>query len=170
MAEESSMEDEEMEIAFRLNGQAVRRRIPNRLHAVDVLREIFGLSGPRVACEHGVCGACTLRVDNEIVRGCLLLAPQLEDADVWTIEGLTATGEIADLQAEFHARNAMQCGWCTAGMLITAAEILDVPAPMDRQAIREQLSGNYCRCTGYQAIVDAVEATQAKRSMARPSP
>jgi carbon-monoxide dehydrogenase small subunit len=164
------MEDEEIEISLTLNGRTARCRVPARLHAVDMLREAFGLSGPRVACEHGVCGACTLRVDGQIVRGCLLLAPQLEGADVWTIEGLTAAGEIADLQAEFRTRNAMQCGWCTAGMLITAAELLDVSAPMDRQEIREQLSGNYCRCTGYQAIVDAVEATQTARLMARPAP
>jgi carbon-monoxide dehydrogenase small subunit len=141
--------------------------VPVRLHAVDLLREVFGLSGPRVACEHGICGACTLRVDGGLARGCLILAPQLEGADVWTIEGVTATGEIADLQNEFHARNAMQCGWCTAGMLITAAEILDAPGAMDRQAIREHLSGNYCRCTGYQAIVDAVEATRDARATAR---
>jgi carbon-monoxide dehydrogenase small subunit len=157
------MDEEEIDLSFTLNGRAARRRVPVRLHAVDLLREVFGLSGPRVACEHGICGACTLRVDGQLARGCLLLAPQLEGADVWTIEGLTATGEMADLQNEFHARNAMQCGWCTAGMLITAAEILDAPAAMDRQAIREHLSGNYCRCTGYQAIVDAVEQTLAAR-------
>jgi carbon-monoxide dehydrogenase small subunit len=157
------MDEEEIDLSFTLNGRAARRRVPVRLHAVDLLREVFGLSGPRVACEHGICGACTLRVDGQLARGCLLLAPQLEGADVWTIEGLTATGEMADLQNEFHARNAMQCGWCTAGMLITAAEILDAPAAMDRQAIREHLSGNYCRCTGYQAIVDAVEGTLAAR-------
>jgi carbon-monoxide dehydrogenase small subunit len=161
------MDEEEIDLSFTLNGRAARRRVPVRLHAVDLLREVFGLSGPRVACEHGICGACTLRVDGQLARGCLLLAPQLEGADVWTIEGLTATGEIADLQNEFHARNAMQCGWCTAGMLITAAEILDAPAAMDRQAIREHLSGNYCRCTGYQAIVDAVEATRDARATAR---
>jgi carbon-monoxide dehydrogenase small subunit len=161
------MDEEEIDLSFTLNGRAARRRVPVRLHAVDLLREVFGLSGPRVACEHGICGACTLRVDGQLARGCLLLAPQLEGADVWTIEGLTATGEIADLQNEFHTRNAMQCGWCTAGMLITAAEILDAPAAMDRQAIREHLSGNYCRCTGYQAIVDAVEATRDARATAR---
>ena len=161
------MDDEQIDLAFTLNGRAVRRRVPVRLHAVDLLREVFGLSGPRVACEHGICGACTLRVDGGLARGCLILAPQLEGADVWTIEGVTATGEIADLQNEFHARNAMQCGWCTAGMLITAAEILDAPGAMDRQAIREHLSGNYCRCTGYQAIVDAVEATRDARATAR---
>jgi carbon-monoxide dehydrogenase small subunit len=161
------MDEEEIDLSFTLNGRAARRRVPVRLHAVDLLREVFGLSGPRVACEHGICGACTLRVDGQLARGCLLLAPQLEGADVWTIEGLTATGEMADLQNEFHARNAMQCGWCTAGMLITAAEILDAPAAMDRQAIREHLSGNYCRCTGYQAIVDAVEATRDARATAR---
>jgi len=159
--------DDEILIAFVLNGRPVRRRALPRLHAVDLLREVFALSGPRVACEHGICGACTLRVDGQIARGCLLLAPQLEGAEVWTIEGLTATGEIADLQREFHARNAMQCGYCTAGMLITAAEILDAPGGMDRQTIREYLSGNYCRCTGYQAIVDAVEATQAERRATR---
>lgn len=154
---------DELMIAFTLNGVAVRRRVPVRLHAVDALREVFGLTGSRVACEHGTCGACTIRVDGAAVRGCLLLAPQLDGADVWTIEGLTASGAIADLQAAFYARNAMQCGYCTAGMLITSAELLEAGQPATRAEIREHLSGNYCRCTGYQAIIDAVEETLAAR-------
>ena len=154
---------DEMVIAFTLNGAAMRRRVPVRLHAVDALREVFGLTGSRVACEHGTCGACTIRVDGAAVRGCLLLAPQLDGADVWTIEGLTASGAIADLQAAFYARNAMQCGYCTAGMLITSAELLEAGQPATRAEIREHLSGNYCRCTGYQSLIDAVEETLAAR-------
>jgi carbon-monoxide dehydrogenase small subunit len=111
-----------------------------------------------MGCEHGVCGACTVRVGGEIVRGCLTLAVQADGAVVETIEGVSDGGEIAVLQAAFLERNALQCGFCTPGMLLAAAALLkEKPAPA-RDEIREYLSGNYCRCTGYQAIVDAVES------------
>jgi carbon-monoxide dehydrogenase small subunit len=154
---------DEREIKFRLNGTEVRGRASPRLHLVDFLRSEFELSSPRVGCEHGVCGACTLRLDGEIVRGCLVLAVQVDGRSVETLEGLTATGEIRDLQEIFVARNALQCGYCTSGMLITCAELLRSPRPMTREAIRDHLSGNYCRCTGYEAIVDAVELALADR-------
>ena len=147
-----------LDIRVTVNGESVFRRVPARQNLVDFLREELGLTGTRAGCEHGVCGACTVRLDGAIVRGCLVFAAQLDGAHVETVEFLSDNGEIAPLQEEFAARNALQCGFCTAGMLVTAAELLkraDVP---DRGEIREHLSGNYCRCTGYHAIVDAVEA------------
>jgi carbon-monoxide dehydrogenase small subunit len=110
-----------------------------------------------VGCEHGVCGACTVRVDGQIVRGCLMLAVQANGCKVETIEGLSDTGELAKLQKAFHERNALQCGFCTPGMLLAAQDLLRSKAQPDREQIRAHLSGNYCRCTGYQAIVDAIE-------------
>jgi carbon-monoxide dehydrogenase small subunit len=151
------------EIAFRLNGRKERATVPVRLHLVDFLRSHFELASPRVGCEHGVCGACTLRVDGRLVRGCLFLAVQADGRDIETLEGITATGELRDLQDAFVARNATQCGYCTAGMLITCAELVGDGKPHDRAAIREHLSGNICRCTGYEAIIDAVESVIAQR-------
>ena len=160
---------ETVEIRLTVNGEAVTRRVAARQNLVDFLREELGLTGTRAGCEHGVCGACTLRVDGAIVRGCLLFAAQLDGARVETIEGLSDSGEIAALQAAFHERNALQCGFCTAGMLITAAELLAQGGVPSRAEIRDFLSGNYCRCTGYHAIVDAVEAAaRASAAKARP--
>lgn len=153
-------------ISMTVNGEAVSRRIEPRQHLIDFLRLDLGLMGSHVGCEHGVCGACTVRVDGEIVRGCLVLAVQLDGAKVDTIEGLSDSGAIRDLQDAFVARNAAQCGFCTPGMLVTAADLLaHNPAPT-RDEIREHISGNYCRCTGYHAIVDAVE-TVAKARVAQ---
>jgi len=134
-----------------------------RQHLVDFLRGELGLTGSHIGCEHGVCGACSVRVDGVVVRGCLMLAVQADGCEVTTIEGLTDTGEIADLQESFVERNALQCGYCTPGMLMTAAELLAQERPASREEIRGFLSGNYCRCTGYHAIVDAVEATLKAR-------
>lgn len=162
--------EEAADIALIVNGEAVSRRVEARRHLVDFLRLDLGLTGSRLGCEHGVCGACTVRVDGAIVRGCLMLAVQADGADVRTIEGLSDTGELADLQDAFVARNALQCGYCTPGMLLTAAEMLKAAAEMlkagrrmTRQEIREFLSGNFCRCTGYHAIVDAIEAVMQER-------
>lgn len=154
-------------ISFRLNGQPVESAVDARTHLVDFLREQLELSSPRVGCEHGVCGACTLRVDGVTVRGCLMLAAQVDGTEVETLEGLNASGEIADLQAAFHRRNAMQCGYCTSGMLIASQEYLRSADSVSRDAIREHLSGNYCRCTGYEAIVDAVETVAIQRGIPR---
>ncbi|MCY3671549.1 MAG: (2Fe-2S)-binding protein [Alphaproteobacteria bacterium] len=140
--------DEAADIALTVNGEAVSGRVEARRHLVDFLRLDLGLTGSRLGCEHGVCGACTVRVDGAIVRGCLMLAVQADGADVWTIEGLSDTGGIADLQDAFVARNALQCGYCTPGMLLTAAEMLKAGRRMTRREIREFLSGNFCRCTG----------------------
>jgi aerobic carbon-monoxide dehydrogenase small subunit len=150
-------------ISLEVNGERVDAYILPRLNLADFLREHLQLTGTHVGCEHGVCGACTVRVDGDIVRSCLILAVQADNGTVETIEGLSDSGEIADLQAAFHARNALQCGFCTPGMLMTAQDLLTQCTAPDREQIREHLSGNYCRCTGYQAIVDAVETTARGR-------
>ena len=155
--------DQNVDITMKVNGQTVSRRIPARTNLVDFVRYDMELTGSHVGCEHGVCGACTIRVNGDIVRGCLMLAAQAEGAEVETIEGLTDTGELADLQTAFHERNAVQCGFCTPGMLLTAQELLQKHASPSREEIREFISGNYCRCTGYQAIVDAIERVAEER-------
>ncbi len=158
----------EIDITLTVNGERAQRRVPARRSLVDFLRQDLGLTGSHVGCEHGVCGACTVRLDGVIVRGCLTLAVQADGLEVETIEGVSDTGEIADLQEAFIERNALQCGFCTPGMLLTAAELLAREPMPDRERIREFLSGNYCRCTGYQAIVDAVETTAKARQGAGP--
>ncbi len=150
-------------ITLTVNGERVDAHVLPRLNLADFLREQLNLTGTHVGCEHGVCGACTVRVNGDIVRSCLMLAIQAEGAVVETIEGLSDTGEIADLQEAFKARNALQCGFCTPAMLITAQDLLSHEPKPDREQIREHLSGNYCRCTGYHAIVDAVETTARAR-------
>jgi aerobic carbon-monoxide dehydrogenase small subunit len=151
-------------ITVTVNGEEACERVDARKTLVDFLREDLSLTGSHVGCEHGVCGACTVRVDGEIVRGCLMLAVQCDGARVETIEGVSDQGEIADLQQAFAERNALQCGFCTPGMLLTAQELLASGGSPDRAQIREQLSGNYCRCTGYHAIVDAVEEVAKRRA------
>jgi len=155
------------EITLDVNGEEVRESVEARTTLVDFLRETLGLTGSHVGCEHGVCGACTVRLDGIVVRGCLLLAVQCDGHAVETIEGASDSGTIADLQEEFRTRNALQCGYCTPAMLLTAAELLDDGTVPSRAAIRAHLSGNYCRCTGYQAIVDAVETVARARAGAK---
>ncbi len=152
------------QISFLLNGKSVSARVPARLNLVDLLRTEFRLTGSHVGCEHGVCGACNVMLDGVVVRGCLALAIQANGRDVVSIEGLTANGQIRDLQETFVQRNALQCGFCTPGMLLTAAELLARERTPSREQIREEISGNYCRCTGYQAIVDAIETVVARRN------
>jgi carbon-monoxide dehydrogenase small subunit len=144
-------------ISLTVNGERVEAHVLPRLNLADFLREHLKLTGTHVGCEHGVCGACTVRVGGEIVRSCLMLAAQVNGATVETIEGLSDSGEIADLQAAFRDRNALQCGFCTPGMLMAAQDLLQHNRKPAREQIREHLAGNYCRCTGYQAIIDAVE-------------
>jgi aerobic carbon-monoxide dehydrogenase small subunit len=158
---------EHHDIAFTLNGKPVNATVDARLHLADFLRQTLRLTGTHIGCEHGVCGACNVMIDGRSVRSCLTLAVQADGAEVETIEGLTARHAVADLQREFVARNALQCGYCTPGMLVTAAELLSRGKP-SRTDIREALSGNYCRCTGYQAIVDAIEAVAALHSGSKP--
>jgi carbon-monoxide dehydrogenase small subunit len=158
------MSDEEtQQITLTVNGERVTRTVPVRQHLVDFLRNDLGFTGSHLGCEHGICGACSVRVDGAVVRGCRMLAVQADGAEVVTIEGLTGTGEIADLQETFVERNALQCGFCTPGMLMTAAELLKAGKKATREEIRTFLSGNFCRCTGYHAIVDAVETTLNRR-------
>jgi carbon-monoxide dehydrogenase small subunit len=152
------------DLTLTVNGEEVRERVDARRTLVDFLREDLGLTGSHVGCEHGVCGACTVRLDGAIVRGCLTLAVQCEGANVETIEGVSDSGTLAELQQAFQARNALQCGFCTPGMLLTAAALLAQGGVPSREQIREHLSGNYCRCTGYHAIVDAVEAVAQTRA------
>ena len=153
-----------VDIALTVNGEEVEARVPAGRHLVDFLRLDLGLTGAHASCEHGVCGACTVRVDGQAVRGCLMLAAQADGSEVWTIEGLSDAGSIADLQAAFVARNALQCGFCTPGMLVAAEDLLSREARPSRAEIRDHLSGNYCRCTGYEAIVDAIESVAQARA------
>ena len=158
--------NEPLGISLRVNGDAVTRSVEPRLTLADFLRHELSLTGTHIGCEHGVCGACTVVVDGAIMRGCLLLAVQADRCDIETIEGADESGRIAALQAAFHRRNALQCGFCTPAMLLTAAALLAQNGNPTRDEIREYLSGNFCRCTGYQAIVDAVaevaEVVEAK--------
>ena len=151
-------------LSLEVNGERVVAHVLPRLNLADFLREHLKLTGTHVGCEHGVCGACTVRVNGEIVLSCLMLAVQMQNAFVETIEGLSDSGEITDLQAAFRDRNALQCGFCTPGMLMAAQDLLKQSSMPDREQIRQHLSGNYCRCTGYQAIVDAVESTARARA------
>ena len=144
-------------ISVTVNGTQVTRSVQPRQHLVDFLRDELGLTGSHIGCEHGVCGACTLRVNGEIVRGCLMLAVQANGCRVETIEGLSDSKELAKLQKAFHEKNALQCGFCTPGMLMAAQDLVRRNEKVSRQEIREHISGNYCRCTGYQAIVDAID-------------
>jgi len=155
------------EVSLRVNGEAVSERVEARKTLVDFLRDDLGLTGSHIGCEQGVCGACTVLLDGEVVRGCLVLVPQCEGAEVQTIEGLSDSGAIADLQEAFARRNALQCGFCTPGMLIGAQALLASGEVPSREAIRDHISGNYCRCTGYQAIVDAIESTAQSRAERR---
>jgi len=162
------MSEHALDITLTVNGERVAERVDARKTLVDFLREDLVLTGSHVGCEHGVCGACTVRVNGAIVRGCLMLAAQCDGATVETIEGLSDTAEIADLQAAFEQRNALQCGYCTPGMLVAAQDLLkrakEEKSVPSRDDIRAHLSGNYCRCTGYHAIVDAVQAVAQARA------
>jgi carbon-monoxide dehydrogenase small subunit len=153
-----------VDISLIVNGERVSRRVEARRHLIDFLRLDLGLMGSHTGCEHGVCGACTVRVDGKIVRGCLVLAASLDGSAVETIEGVSDSGEIRDLQQAFIERNACQCGYCTPGMLMSAAELLKSNPRPTREQIRDFISGNYCRCTGYHAIVDAIAAAATKRN------
>ena len=157
-----------IEITPIVNGVPATRRVAVRMHLIDFLREELGLTGAHVGCEHGVCGACTVRLDGKIVRGCLTLAVQASGRRVDTVEGLSDAGDLSALQQAFHERNAFQCGFCTPGMLIAAQDLVDRNPAATRAEIREHLSGNYCRCTGYQAIVDAIESVLLDRRAGTP--
>ena len=160
----SSASSDTHTIHVTVNGQLRRHDVAPRTHLVDFLRNDLGLTGSHLGCEHGVCGACTVRLNGAIVRGCLVLAVQADGCRVDTVEGLTDAGVLRELQQAFLARNAFQCGFCTSGMLLAAAELVATQPQADRAAIRQFISGNYCRCTGYQAIVDAIADVLAARA------
>ena len=149
--------EQALTITVTVNGTQLSRSVAARQHLVDFLREELGLTGSHIGCEHGVCGACTVRVNGDIVRGCLMLAVQADGCRVDTIEGLSDSKELAKLQKAFHEKNALQCGFCTPGMLIAAQDLVRMNRTFSREEIRSHISGNYGRCTGYQAIVDAID-------------
>lgn len=152
-----------MSISMTVNGEPVRVFAEPRLSLVDMVRHQLVLTGSHVGCEMGACGACLMVLDGEVIHGCLTLAVQANGREVRTIEGLAESGEIGDLQEAFHAHNALQCGFCTPGMLMTARALLDRDAMPSREDIRDALSGNFCRCTGYEAIVNAIEDVARRR-------
>lgn len=143
-------------ITLTLNGETVTREAPQRMTLADFLRQVVGLTATHIGCEHGVCGACTVYVDGRIARACLMFAVQAEGKEVVTLEGLADDHRMRVLQRHFHQRNALQCGFCTSGMLVTVHHHLGAGDTPSRETVRDYLSGNYCRCTGYHAIVDAV--------------
>lgn len=143
-------------ITLIVNGETATRTVPVRMSLADFLRTELRLTGTRLGCEHGVCGACTIEVDGSMVRSCLMLAVQAQDARVVTVEGFSDGGRSDALRTAFANRNALQCGYCTSGMLASALEYIEDGGVADREAIRKHISGNYCRCTGYQAVIDAI--------------
>jgi len=154
-------------ITMTLNGQKIHAEVEPRQHLVDFLREDQALTGSHLGCEQGACGACTVKLDGKIVRGCLVLTVQANGSTVETIEGMSASGSYKDLQQAFLKMNALQCGFCTSGMLLAAAELIETQPTATRTEIREWISGNYCRCTGYQAIVDAIAYVLEERQLAK---
>jgi aerobic-type carbon monoxide dehydrogenase small subunit (CoxS/CutS family) len=147
-------------LRFEVNGKQVAIEVEPRLTLADCLRHHLRLTGTHVGCEHGVCGACTVLVDGDAVRACLMLAVQVDGAKVVTIEGLSHDGYLTPLQAAFRKHHALQCGFCTPGMITTAHALLSQEPHCDAARVREVLSGNLCRCTGYVAIVEAVLAAR----------
>ena len=156
--------DETIPVRFVLNGRKTSCAVAPRDTLLDCLRNSLELTGTHAGCEMGACAACLVLLDGRAVHSCLMFAVQADGARIETIEGLSESGAIADLQTEFHRRNALQCGFCTPGMLINAHELLSQNAAPSRAEIRDALSGNYCRCTGYEAIVDAIVAVAATRA------
>ena len=157
------MTEKRCDISLRVNAEQVERPVLVRQHLVDFLREELDLTGSHLGCEHGVCGACQVMVDGKVVRGCLTLAVQCDGKHVETVEGLSESGVLADLQAAFLNHNALQCGFCSSGMLLSALNIVQNHPDATRDEIRDHISGNYCRCTGYQAIVSAIESVLVAR-------
>ncbi|MBV9950535.1 MAG: (2Fe-2S)-binding protein [Acidimicrobiia bacterium] len=151
----------DVEVEIRVNGQPRRASVEPRRTLADFLREQCGLTGTHLGCEHGVCGACTVLVDGDAVRSCLVFAVQAEGAEVTTIEGIGAPDELSPVQAAFRDHHGLQCGFCTPGFVVSVTAFLrDHPNPTDDE-IRDGLSGNLCRCTGYQGILAAVRAAAA---------
>jgi aerobic-type carbon monoxide dehydrogenase small subunit (CoxS/CutS family) len=152
------------ELTVTVNGRRYTEAVEARLLLSDFLRHTLGLTGTHVGCEHGVCGACTVRLDGAAVRSCLLLAVQADGAELQTVEGLAANGQLTPLQASFRKVHALQCGFCTPGILMAAGDFLERTPSPSRQDVTEMLSGHLCRCTGYEPIVDAILRTAGERT------
>lgn len=152
----TSSSHQRLNISICVNGENVSADVPVRLNLADFIRENLALKGTHIGCEHGACGACTILVDGKLTRSCLMLSVQADGKNIETIEGADAGGRLKALQEAFHRRNALQCGFCTPAMLLTAAELLRANPHPTREEVRDFISGNFCRCTGYQSIVDAV--------------
>jgi aerobic-type carbon monoxide dehydrogenase small subunit (CoxS/CutS family) len=150
-----------MLVKFNVNGDAVEVDIDPRVSLADCLRDVLRLTGTHLGCEHGVCGACTVIIDDEAVRSCLTLAVQADGATIVTVEGLSNDAALTPLQAAFRKHHALQCGFCTPGMITTAHALLSEEPDADAERIRDVLSGNICRCTGYVPIVEAVLEARA---------
>jgi aerobic carbon-monoxide dehydrogenase small subunit len=157
-----------MDVAVTVNGRKYQANIEPRLLLSDFLRDHLGLTGTHVGCEHGVCGACTIIVNGDSVRSCLTLAVRANGADITTVEGLGSLEELNALQHQFRENHGLQCGFCTPGMLMTGTDLLKKYPLASDEEIREGLSGNLCRCTGYQNIVAAIRAAAAQRNGSTP--
>ena len=147
---------ESLQITVTVNGQEYQRTVEPRLTLADFLREDLGLTGTHLGCEHGICGACTVLLDGDAVRSCLMLAVQADGAELTTVEGLSPSGNLTPLQKAFHDNGALQCGFCTPGFLMTATAFLRENSEPTEAQVRDAISGNICRCTGYVAIVQAI--------------
>jgi aerobic carbon-monoxide dehydrogenase small subunit len=150
--------DSEASVRFVVNGEQRHVVVNVRTSLADALREHLGLTGTKLGCEQGVCGACSVLIDGAPARSCLMLAVQADGCEITTVEGLTPNGHLSALQESFQNHHALQCGFCTAGVLVSASAFLARNPSPDRGAIREAIAGNLCRCTGYQSIVDAIKA------------
>ena len=155
--------DQRVRVSCTVNGVKRLGYAEPRTLLSDFLRHELGLYGTHVGCEHGVCGACTLFLDGVTIRSCLTLAVQADGSEITTIEGYETDKNASDLIKNFHTRNALQCGYCTPGMLASSIEYIEQGNPADRELVKQHISGNYCRCTGYQAIVDAICTTIEER-------
>jgi carbon-monoxide dehydrogenase small subunit len=152
-------------ITVNINGTKYTKEVPVRITLADFIRYELGLTGTHLGCEHGVCGACTILLDGRSARSCLMLAVQADGHELLTVEGIAPSPDkLHPLQEAFRDNHGLQCGFCTPGMLMAAQDLLKQSPHPDREQIREHLSGNYCRCTGYQAIVDAIETTARARA------
>jgi len=140
-----------------VNGESLTRTVDHRRNLVDFIRYDLELTGTHVGCEHGVCGACTILVDGKPVRGCLMFAVQANGCEITTLEGIPTTGKAQKLREAFAKRNALQCGFCTPGMITSALDYVQNDGDPSEEKIRKHLSGNYCRCTGYQSIIEAIQ-------------
>ena len=155
----------ELTVSMTVNGEPRQLRVEARRTLADTLREDLGLTGTHLGCEHGVCGACTILVDGDAVRSCLMFAAQADGCDVVTIEGVAASdGTLSDVQQAMHQCHGLQCGFCTPGFVMSITALLELHPNPDQETIREYLSGNLCRCTGYQGIIAAVKVAAAARA------